>query len=447
MFRSITVVLATLVGTSYAAGEPSYETDIKPLLLRKCTACHGPLKQEAGLRLDAAVGILKGSADGPVLELSQPAQSRLLARVRASDPHERMPPEGEGEPLTSAQIELLSRWIVAGAPAPDDEPVLNDPREHWAYRQPLQRALPENLPAEWSETPVDRFLADSFRSAGLTPVDIADKATLLRRVTFDLTGLPPTRAELLEFLADDSPSNWNRVVERLLESPAYGERWGRHWMDVWRYSDWDGYGKELRGSQRHIWRWRDWIIESLNSDKGYSQMVVEMLAGDEIAPQDDDTLRATGFLARNYYKFNRNNWLDNTVDHTAKAFLGITMECAKCHDHKFDPVAQTDFYAMRAIFEPHEIRADVLAGQPDIELDGLARAFDAKPEVPTYLFVRGNEKQPVKENPVAPGIPGIFETELKPTPVPLPVTTYYPSLKPYVLNALRQASAKDTQEA
>ncbi len=448
MLRGALMVGSVVLGVaSVVATEPNYETEIKPLLARKCTSCHGPLKQEAGLRLDAAVWILKGNSDGFVVRAGEPEQSKLLERVRTVDPEQRMPPEGEGEPLSAAQIELLARWVAAGAPAPADEPVLNDPKEHWAYQLPTHRPLPADVSAEWSLTPVDCFLAAAHRSAGLTPAEVADKGTLLRRVTFDLTGLPPTRAELLEFLADDSPGSWERIVDRLLESPAYGERWGRHWMDVWRYSDWDGYGNELRGSQRHIWRWRDWIIESLNADKGYDQMVVEMLAGDEVAPDDVNTLRATGFLARNYYKFNRNNWLDNTVDHTAKAFLGITMECAKCHDHKFDPIAQSDFYALRAVFEPHEIRTDILPGQPNIERDGLARAFDAQPELPTYLFVRGNEKQPNKEQPLTSGLPGIFQTTLTPAPVPLPVTAYYPAVKPYVVEQMQQAAAGEVGEA
>ncbi|MCH7780659.1 MAG: DUF1549 domain-containing protein, partial [Acidobacteria bacterium] len=142
-------------------------------------------------------------------------------------------------------------------------------------------------------------------------------------------------------------------VDRLLGSPHYGERWGRHWMDVWRYSDWYGYRKELRNSARHIWRWRDWIIESLNDDAPYDQMLRDMLAADEIAPGDADRLRATGFLARNYYKFNRNTWLDATIEHTGKAFLGLTLNCARCHDHMYDPIAQSDYYRFRAIFEPH----------------------------------------------------------------------------------------------
>ena len=158
-------------------------------------------------------------------------------------------------------------------------------------------------------------------------------------------------------------------------------------MDVWRYSDWDGFGAEVRESQPHIWRWRDWIVESLNADGGYDRMIVEMLAADEAAPDDPAALRATGFLVRNWYKFNRNVWLDDTVEHTAKAFLGLTLNCARCHDHKYDPIAQTDYYRFRAFFEPHATRTDRVPGQPDTQKDGLPRVYDAEPrgqDVPVH---------------------------------------------------------------
>src|SRR5439155_24064128 len=164
-----------------------------------------------------------------------------------------------------------------------------------------------------------------------------EKRILIRWVYLDLIGLPPTPEEVAAFLADDSPDAYEKIVDRLLASPRYGERWGRHWMDVWRYADWDGYGNEIRNSQAHIWHWRDWIVESLNDDKGYDRMVLEMLAADELAPGDENAVRATGFLARNWFKFSRNTWLENTIEHTSKAFLAVTMNCARCHDHMYDP--------------------------------------------------------------------------------------------------------------
>ncbi len=177
-------------------------------------------------------------------------------------------------------------------------------------------------------------------------------------------------------------------------------------MDVWRYSDWYGLGEEIRYSHPHIWQWRDWIVASLNADKGYDRMIEEMLAGDELAPDDPATVRATGFLVRNWDIFNRNAWLASTVEHTARAFLGVTIQCARCHDHKFDPISQADYYRFRAFFEPYHIRIDRVPGQPDRTKAGLPRAFDDFLETPTYLFVRGDEAAPDKTRPLRPGDPG-----------------------------------------
>ena len=197
------------------------------------------------------------------------------------------------------------------------------------------------------------------------------------------------------------------MVDRLLASPHYGERWGRHWMDVWRYSDWDGYGAEVRESQPHIWRWRDWIIESLNADKPYDEMIREMLAADElIARRRSDALRATGFLVRNWYRFNRNVWLEDTVEHTSKAFLGITLNCARCHDHMYDPILQTDYYQFRAFFEPHDVRTDRVPGESDTNKDGLVRVFDAKADTSRrFCSCAATRRKPDKEHPLAPAVP------------------------------------------
>src|SRR5262249_4472615 len=260
------------------------------------------------------------------------------------------------------------------------------------------------------------------------------KHVLLRRIYLDLIGLPPTREELHAFLADESPDAYEKVVDRLLSSPQYGERWGRHWMDVWRYADWAGYGAEVRDSQKHIWRWRDWIIESLNQDKGYARMVQEMLAGDELEPTNPDVLRATGFLVRNWYKFNRNVWLDNTIEHTSKAFLGVTLNCARCHDHMYDPVTQKEYYQFRAFFEPHNIRTDRVPGQANTALDGLVRVYDANLNPQTFLFVRGEEKSPDKKNPLAPAVPlALGGNKLAIQPVKLPRDSYAPDRRDFVV--------------
>ncbi len=283
--------------------------------------------------------------------------------------------------------------------------------------------------------PIDAFLAGEHRKHGLEPRPSADPATLVRRVCLDLTGLVPSPELLRAFVADPSDRAYDGLVDQLLASPEYGERWGRHWMDVWRYSDWDGFGAEIRESQPHIWRWRDWIVESLNRDLPYDRMVVSMLAADETDPCDPASLRATGFLARNWYKFNRNVWLDDTVEHTAKAFLGLTLNCAKCHDHKYDPISQTDYYAFRAFFEPYAVRTDALPGERDVTKAGLVRVFDENAATPTFVFERGDEKRPIKSKPLVPSVPGFLGKRAgleAISPLSLPPEAFYPGMKAFV---------------
>ena len=439
---SLAIVLAGAIGGGQgalcAAGEVDYERHIKPLFVHKCAVCHGSRKQQAGLRLDAGVLIRKGGDNGPVVVPGEAAESVLIRKVTAEDPDERMPPDGEGAPLDAGQVALLSAWIDAGAVIPDKETIPSDPRRHWAYQIPRRPPLPRVDDADRAN-PIDAFIGAEQRRLGLRAVNPADRHTVLRRVYLDLIGLPPTRRQLREFSADGSSSAWLNVVDALLQNPHHGERWGRHWMDVWRYSDWDGYKQELRGSQRHIWRWRDWIVQSLNGDKGYDRMIVEMLAGDEIAPDDPDVLPATGFLARNFHNRNRNIWLDATVEHTAKAFLGMTLNCARCHDHKYDPIAQPEYYRFRAIFEPHNVRTDRLPGQSDVVKDGLPRAFDAEPEAKTFLYLRGNEKHPDKDS-LTPAVPAALSGRFVPRSVELPLAAIYPAIKSF-------ARAEDLAEA
>ncbi|MCH2399540.1 MAG: DUF1549 domain-containing protein, partial [Pirellulales bacterium] len=204
-----------------------------------------------------------------------------------------------------------------------------------------------------------------------------------------------------------------------------------------------GGNDDVRDSRAHIWRWRDWIIESLNEGKGYDRMVVEMLAGDEVAPADTEALRATGFLARNWYKFNRNVWLDNTVEHASKAFLGLTVNCARCHDHKYDPLAQTEYFQLRAIFEAHDVRDEAYS----VGSDPLVRAFDAHAKRPTYLFLQGDERRPDKAQAVQPGVPALFNEPLRIEPVTLPVVAYYPALRTAAQVAARKAGKAQVRKA
>jgi hypothetical protein len=303
--------------------------------------------------------------------------------------------------------------------------------------QPFAVVRRPPLPAKadgWSDQPIDALIAEAQAEQGLRPRPPADRATLLRRVTIDLTGLPPTVEELRAFQRDRSPNAYERVVDRLLASPAYGERWGRHWMDIWRYSDWTGWldGGQIRDSQPHIWRWRDWIVNALNRDKPYDVMVREMLAGDELAPTDPDSLIATGYLVRNYKMLSREKWMQDVVDHTFLAFQGLTIGCARCHDHFFDPLTQREYYQLRAIFEPHQVRLDRLPGEVDPKVRGLARAYDADPAVATRLLERGDDRFP-SGDALPPGVPAALGGEFTVEPISIPREAMVPDRREFVL--------------
>lgn len=449
---TIAGMLMILGGTpALQAGEPKGETadlylkQVKPLLKERCFACHGALKQEANLRLDTAAAIhLGGDSGAAMLPGEKAASSLILERVSAMDASERMPPEHEGEPLSAKQIGILKEWIAQGAHAPADEQPEADPRAHWAFRPVARHAVPVVQNEKWVRNPIDAWIAQRHEQLGLHPQPEATRIELVRRLYLDLIGLPPSSQELQTALTDRSPDWYEVLVDQLLEDPRHGERWARHWMDVWRYSDWWGLGAQLRNSQRHLWHWRDWIVESLNQDLPYDQMVCLMLAGDELVPDEINQLRATGYLARNYYLFNRHQWMEQTVEHVSKGFLGLTMNCAKCHDHKFDPIDQTDFYKMRAFFEPYQVRMEMIPGQLDLEKDGIPRVFDGLLEAPTYRFVRGDEAKPDQSRIITAGIPNVLKfDEVHPQQVDLPGVAWEPARRPGVLESyLEQAAQK-----
>ncbi len=297
--------------------------------------------------------------------------------------------------------------------------------------------------AQWVRNPIDAFLARQHEEFGLPPQPEASRIVLLRRLQIDLIGLPPMLAEIAALENDTSPDWYQRAVDRLLDDPRHGERWARHWMDIWRYSDWWGFNEELRNSQKHIWHWRDWIVESLNADTPYDEMVRQMLAADELYPNDLEKLRATGFLARNWFLFNRHQWMDDVVEHVGKGFLGITLNCAKCHDHKFDPLAQVEYYKMRAFFEPCQVRMDMVPHEADLARDGIPRAFDGPLDAPTYRKIRGDEKNPDTSTVIAPGVPSLLAFKpLDIQPVSLPNEAWQPERRPWVLDAYLAAARK-----
>lgn len=415
--RFLILFFALLPAPALAADSVDYRKDVRPVLQERCYACHGALAQKGKLRVDTGAAMTKTGSVVP----GKPGDSELFLRVASGEETTRMPPEGY--PLKPEQVAKIKLWIEQGAKVPADDAPEPDPRDHWAFRPVTRPAVPKGS----ATNPIDAFVAAKWREKGLKPVAPADKRVLLRRVYIDLIGLPPTAEQLDAFVNDPAPDAYEKVIDRLLASPQYGERWGRHFLDVWRYSDWWGLGAELRNSQRHIWHWRDWTIESFNADLGYAEMVRLMLAADELHPTDPKKLRATGYLARSYFLFNRTTWLDEVVEHSGKGFLGLTLNCAKCHDHKYDPIKQTDYYAFRAIFEPYQLRTDLVPGEPDAAKNGIPRAFDCNLDAKTPFHIRGDERNTDKDKDVVAGLPQFLAPNgLKAVSVKLPSEGHQP---------------------
>jgi hypothetical protein len=390
------------------------------LLEARCLGCHNAAGKQSGFDLSNRETALRGGDRGPGLVPGK-AKESFLYQVLAHTAKPAMPKFGAK--FSEAELALVAGWIDDGAPW--EKVVSKGPKRssHWAFNKPVRPA------------------AASLDALVKTEAPEASAGVLLRRLHLDLVGMPPTPDET----ARHAKLSYEQTVDALLADPRYGERWGRHWMDIWRYSDWYGYRRsnEVRNSHKHMWRWRDWIVESLNSGKPYDRMIVEMLAGDEVAPDDPKTLRATGFLARNYSKFDRDGWMQDAVDHTMLGFMGVTVKCARCHDHKYDPIAQEEYYRLRAVFEPYEVRMDRVPGETDVEKDGLTRIFDAALDRPTYLLIRGNIQTPDKANVLTPATPAALGPALgKVDAVSLPLASYYPDHREFV-HAELLAQAKD----
>jgi hypothetical protein len=311
------------------------------------------LKQKGQLRLDAGGLIHKGGKDGPVIKPGHSGESELFKRITSTNEDERMPPDSK--PLSAEQSELLKRWIDAGAPYPKDEKIPALPTEHWAF-QPVRRPdVPLVKDTRWPRNPIDRFILAQLEGRGWKPAREAEPHALLRRVYLDLTGLPPTLAEQSAFCARPSAVALDRVINDLLNRPAYGERWARHWLDLVRYADSNGYERDAE--KPFVWRYRDYVIHALNTDKPYDRFVMEQLAGDELPDATGETLIAMGFNRLGHWddepadpEMDRFDQLDDIVGTTAQAFLGLTLGCARCHDHKFEPLTARDYYGMVAVF-------------------------------------------------------------------------------------------------
>ena len=364
-------------------GKVDFERDILPIFEKSCFACHGATQQMLGLRLDAKRAALVGSDSGKVIQPHNAAESPLYRRVAGIGDQTRMPMGGD--PLDAAQIELIRTWIDQGADWPDG--VGAEVQKHWAYVPPKRPPLPKVSNRNWSANPIDSFVLARLEKEGLSPSAEADRVTLMRRLSLDLIGLPPTIEETDAFLADKSKKAYEKQVERLLRSPHYGERWGRQWLDAARYADSDGYEKD---KQRQVWFFRDWVINAFNRDLPYDQFIIEQLAGDLLPNATQDQNVATGFLRNSMIneeggtdpeQFRMEAMFDR-MDTIGKSILGLTTKCARCHDHKYDPIRQEEYYRMFAflnnaheasisVYTPEEQRkrAELFGGTREIEAD------------------------------------------------------------------------------
>jgi hypothetical protein len=348
------------------AGSDFFEKKIRPVLVEHCYRCHsvGAKKQKGGLALDTRAGVRDGGDTGPAVVPGKPGESLLIKAVRYADKGLRMPPKAK---LPAAVIADLEKWVAQGALDPRDDAAaraeqktvdLEQGSKFWAFRPPRRHTLPSVKDTAWPRGPIDRFLLARLEAKGLKPAGDADRSTLLRRASFDLLGLPPTPAAVDAFLADQSPNAFARVIDGLLASPHFGERWGRHWLDVSRFAESSGGGRSLLLPE--AWRYRDYVIASFNADRPYNRFVAEQVAGDLLPFSTPDQRRrqlvATAFLAlgpTNYERQNKDvlemDVVDEQLDTMGRAFLGMTIGCARCHDHKFDPIPTQDYYALAGI--------------------------------------------------------------------------------------------------
>jgi mono/diheme cytochrome c family protein len=386
--------LLGLLGGMFAAQAASadFARDIQPLLADRCFSCHGEKKQESGLRLDRRADALKGGDHGPAVVPGKPAQSVLLQAVTGTHAEVAKMPK-KGEALTADQIASLRTWIEQGATWPETQTAkadAKDPTKHWAF-QAIKRPEPPKLGSKTrklARSPIDQFVFQRLEQEQLAPSPEADRVTLIRRLSLDLTGLPPTPEEVDAFVADKSPNAYEKVVERLLESPHYGEKWARHWLDAARYADSNGFEKDRT---RSIWPWRDWVIHAFNADKPFDQFTIEQLAGDLVADSKRDArsadLRvATGFLRNSMVnmeggiepeKFRVETIIDR-VDAVGRTWLGLTVACAQCHNHKYDPISQKEYYQFYDFLNQDvEPKLDVPAAETQAKRDAIVAAAKA----------------------------------------------------------------------
>ncbi|MEO6809347.1 MAG: DUF1549 domain-containing protein, partial [Isosphaeraceae bacterium] len=372
---SVLTVLALVIGPTgrpvLAVEEPSaeqarfFEAKVRPILVEHCFKCHGPKKQKSGLRLDSRASALLGGDTGPAVVPGKVEDSLLITAISHEDDILKMPPS---QKLSSAQVADLTRWVRMGAPWPggSDEPkvanaqkgeyqITDQDRAHWAF-QPIERPkVPEVKDNGWVKNPIDAFVLAKLESKGLRPNPAAPRHELIRRLSYNLTGLPPTPEQVEAFVHDPSPDAYENLVDRLLASPRYGETWARHWLDLVRFAETNSYERD--NPKPNAWRYRDYVVRALNQDMPYDRFVREQLAGDELPGAGPDALIATGFYRLGIWDDDPSDreqalfdGLDDIVATTSQVFLGLTVDCARCHDHKLDPIPQKDYYRLLSFF-------------------------------------------------------------------------------------------------
>src|SRR6185503_8085634 len=387
--------VAVLVGGSAAGGVAQqsspegtelFEKRIRPVLAARCVSCHGAAaaKPKGGLVVDSLAGILRGGARGPAVVPGDAETSLLVRAIRRETDDLAMPPK-ESERLTEAEIQDFAAWIRAGAPGPKALPAAARASSHWSFSKPRPVAPPEVKLKDWPVTGIDRFILAELEKKGVTPAAPADPATLLRRVTFDLTGLPPSPAEVDAFLRDTAPGAYDRVVDRLLASPRYGERWARHWLDVARYADTKGGSPNSRFP--YAYTYRDWVVRAFNEDLPYDRFILLQLAADRVEGAKPEDRAALGFLTVGRRFAVAADGVDDQIDVVTRGFLGLTVTCARCHDHKFDPIPTADYYSLYGVFaasqEPKEL--PLLGGPGPLQAAYEAERERRQAEADRYL--------------------------------------------------------------
>lgn len=382
----VVTALLALPGSTLGGSPPDkvvhFAESICPILVKNCVGCHGPDKQKGGLRLDRRDLALRGGQSGKVIEPGKSGESLLIKRLTADDPEERMP--AQGDPLAPDEINLIKRWIDQGALWPETADALAVASKHWSFQAIRAASPPPVQHRQWLRNPIDAFILAQLEKQRLDPAPEADQQTLLRRLALDLTGLPPTTAEVLDFVRDQCPDAYERQVDRLLASPHFGERWGQRWLDLARYADSDGF--EQDEPRPFAYRWRDWVIRAFNADMPFDRFTVEQLAGHLLPQATPDQLLATGFHRNTPTNGEggadkeeaRHVELVDRVSTTGTVWLGLTIGCAECHSHKFDPISTTEFYRLFAFFND-EVAEVGIKGAPT-----AADAAQNKREVEAY---------------------------------------------------------------